>query len=127
MNLFVDRTLILRQSEFKLKEVLQTLRKQHHSGKQFVIPKGTSHIQLRVLAMLNCSHHTVYMLADEQPAPEQIAIYRKMTPEQRLKIAERLYWSARDWKAAGIRLQHPDWQEDQIGREVTRIFQNART
>jgi hypothetical protein len=77
--------------------------------------------------MLNRSHHTVYMLPDEQPAPEQIAIYRSMTPEQRLTVAQRLYWSARDWKAAGIRLQHPDWQDDQINREVTRIFQNART
>jgi hypothetical protein len=67
------------------------------------------------------------MLPDEQPAPEQIAIYRNMTPEQRLKVAERLYWSAREWKAAGVRLHHPDWPEELVSHEVTRIFLNART
>jgi hypothetical protein len=67
------------------------------------------------------------MLSDEQPAPEQIAIYRKMTPEQRLKVAERLYWSARNWKTAGVRMMHPDWTDEHVNSEVTRIFLNARS
>jgi hypothetical protein len=67
------------------------------------------------------------MLPDEQPTPEQLAIYRGMSPERRLEIAEQLYWDARELKAAWVRVQHPDWSETQIAREVTRIFTNART
>ena len=39
------------------------------------------------------------MLADEQTSPEQFAVLRTMTGERRLKVAERLYWSARKWKS----------------------------
>ena len=67
------------------------------------------------------------MLADEQPSPEQLAIYRRMTPERRLALAEGLYWTAREMKAAWLRTLHPDWSEAQVWREVTRIFSNART
>ena len=67
------------------------------------------------------------MLADEQTSPEQFAIFRRMTPERRLALAERLYWSAREIKAAGVRAHHADWSEEQVSREVTRIFSHART
>ena len=67
------------------------------------------------------------MLPDEQSTPEQIAIYRQMTPERRLFLAEQLYWSAREIKAAWLRAQHTDWGEEQVAREVTRAFTNART
>ena len=50
-----------------------------------------------------------------------------MTPERRLSLAEQLYWSAREIKAAWLRAQHADWGEEQIAREVTRAFTNART
>ncbi len=67
------------------------------------------------------------MLQDEQTSPEQIDSFRRMTPDRRLALAERLYWSAREWKASGLRMQHPDWSEAQVSREVTRIFRDART
>jgi len=67
------------------------------------------------------------MLPDEQPSPEQIEIFRRMTPERRLQLAERLYWSARRLKAAGLRAQHPDWTEDKVENEVRSIFLHART
>ena len=67
------------------------------------------------------------MLPDEQSTPEQIAIYRQMTPERRLALAEQLSWSAREIKAAWLLAQHADWDEEQIAREVTRAFTNART
>ena len=67
------------------------------------------------------------MLPDEQLSPEQIAIYRRMTPQRRLELGEQLYWSARRWKAAWLRSQHPEWSEELVSREVTRIFSNART
>jgi len=67
------------------------------------------------------------MLKDEQAGPEQIAALRRMPPERRLALAEQLYWSAREWKAAWLRVQHPNWSEEQVRTEVTRIFSNART
>jgi hypothetical protein len=67
------------------------------------------------------------VLLDEEMSPEQIEAYRRMTPERRLALAEQLYWSAREWKAAGLRVQHPDWSEAQVAREVTRVFLHART
>ncbi|MEW6302136.1 MAG: hypothetical protein AB1705_01610 [Verrucomicrobiota bacterium] len=67
------------------------------------------------------------MHPDEQPSPEQIEIYRKMSGAKRLQIAEDLYWTARKWKAAGVKAQHPDWTEEQVQDEVRRIFLHATT
>lgn len=67
------------------------------------------------------------MLADEQPGPEQLKILRAMSGQDRLKVAERLYWSAHKMKSAGLRAQHPDWRESQVEAEVRRIFANARS
>jgi hypothetical protein len=67
------------------------------------------------------------MLSDEQPGPEQIAALRAMSGGQRLRMSERLYWSARKMKAAGVRSQHPDYTEEQVEEEVRRIFLHART
>ena len=67
------------------------------------------------------------MLTDEQPGTEQIKVLRAMSGEERLRVAERLYWSARKMKAAGLRAQHPDWPETLIEAEVRRIFSNARS
>ena len=67
------------------------------------------------------------MLPDEQTSPEQHAVFRQMTPERRLALAEQLYWSARNLKSAGLRAQHSDWTEEQIVREVTQLFTHAQT
>ena len=71
--------------------------------------------------------HDGFMLADEQASPEQIQAWRAMTGAQRLRLAERLYWSARKLKAAGLRHQHPDWPDELVNEEVRRIFRHART
>jgi hypothetical protein len=67
------------------------------------------------------------MLRDEEASPEQIALLRAMSGAERLRLAERLYWSARKIKAAGLRAQHPDWPEERLNAEVARIFRYART
>ena len=67
------------------------------------------------------------MLPDEQASPEQIAALRAMTGQERLRLAQQLYWSARKMKTAGVRAQHPDWSDAQVGAEVLRIFTHART
>jgi len=71
--------------------------------------------------------HSLFMLTDEQTSPEQFASYRRMTPERRLALAEQLCWTAREMKTSWLRSQHPDWPEEQVRREVARIFSHART
>ena len=67
------------------------------------------------------------MLPDETSSPEQVEIFRAMTGERRLQLAEQLYWSARKLKLAGLRAQHPDWTKEQLNAEVRRVFLHART
>ena len=67
------------------------------------------------------------MMPDEQTSAEQIEAFRRMPPERRLALAEQLYWSARELKAAWLRAQHSDWSEAQVAQEVTRIFLHARS
>ena len=80
-----------------------------------------------LIAHLAFARHTDRMLPDEQASPEQIKIFRAMTGQKRLALAQDLYWSARKIKAAGLRYQHPDWSEERVNAEVTRIFLNARS
>jgi hypothetical protein len=54
-------------------------------------------------------------------------IFQSMTPDQKLKIALRLYYSARQLKAAGLRAQNPDWAEEKIQDKLREIFLYART
>jgi hypothetical protein len=45
-----------------------------------------------------------------------------MSPAQKLRAAERLYYSARQLKAAALRAQHPDWTDEAIRKAVRDIF-----
>src|SRR4029077_15804565 len=58
---------------------------------------------------------------------EQIKVLRAMSGEERLEVAERLYWSARKMKAAGLRAQHPEWPEPRVQAEARPFFSNARS
>ena len=49
-------------------------------------------------------------------------IIRKMTPEKKLQMSMRLYYSARNLKAAWLRQLHSDWSEEQVQKAVTDIF-----
>ena len=71
--------------------------------------------------------YIVSMLPDEATSPEQIEVFRRMTPEQRWLAAHRLYWTMRRHKAAFLQSQHPDWSEQQVDTAVRRIFSNVRT
>ena len=62
-----------------------------------------------------------------KPCPNSTESIRRMTPERRLALAEQLYWTARELKAAWLRRQHRDWSEDQITRETTKLFTHARS
>ncbi len=50
--------------------------------------------------------------------PLQIKAYRAMAVAQKLDRLADLYECGRALLAAGIRMRHPDWSEDQVAREV---------
>lgn len=62
------------------------------------------------------------MQSYEPLSPERIAELRRMTPQEKLELAARLYWDARRAKADELRTQHPEWTEDEVLIEVKRIF-----
>lgn len=52
---------------------------------------------------------------------EELAkVLRKKTPAERVEMISAAHRTARMLAAAGIRYQHPDWQESQVQQEVIR-------
>jgi hypothetical protein len=62
-----------------------------------------------------------YLGAEMTERPPEDLIGR-MTPEQKLRAAERLYWSARALKAAALRARHPEWSEAEVQAAVRDAF-----
>jgi hypothetical protein len=62
----------------------------------------------------------------EKMNAETQRILRAMSPAQKLMAAERLYYSARQLKAAALRAQHPEWSDATIHRVVREAFLYAR-
>ncbi|MGD8381870.1 MAG: hypothetical protein PVJ11_06985 [Syntrophobacterales bacterium] len=58
---------------------------------------------------------------------EQKRIFQSMVVEEKLNIALRLYYSAKELKKVGLRVQHPDWTEEMIEDKLREIFLYART
>ncbi len=52
----------------------------------------------------------------------QDEILRTMTPGRRLQVAQELYETAWQLKAAGLRREHPDWPEERVMGKVRRVF-----
>lgn len=57
----------------------------------------------------------------------QIARYRALTGEQRLKLALDLHEFACNVTRAGIRAQHPEWEAEAVERELRRRIELSRT
>ena len=53
---------------------------------------------------------------------QEIAIFRAMLPAQKLTLMTRMYFDARTLKKAGLKMQHPDWTNEQIEVKVREIF-----
>ncbi|HEX4955344.1 MAG TPA: hypothetical protein VF017_18290 [Thermoanaerobaculia bacterium] len=51
---------------------------------------------------------------------DMAAILRHKTPAERLAIADGLFRSAQLLLSGYLRTQHPDWDEESLGREVAR-------
>ena len=56
---------------------------------------------------------------------KQIELYRRMTGQQRLQIGFELYELARTLVRAGVRHDFPNWDEEQVKKEVNRRFRLA--
>lgn len=54
-------------------------------------------------------------------------IFRKMSPEKKLKLSGSLYYSARDLKKSALKAHHPEWTDEELNKAVTEIFKNARS
>ncbi len=57
----------------------------------------------------------------------QVAIYRAMSPQQRLEQALRMNRSMRELMAAGFRARHPTWSDAEVRRAVADRILHART
>lgn len=53
-------------------------------------------------------------------APEDVIA--RMTPQQKLRAAMQLYWSARALKAAAFRARHPEWSDREVEAAVRDAF-----
>jgi len=63
----------------------------------------------------------------DRPSPEQVSRYRAMSPAERLRQAQALYWTARRLRAAHERALHPDWSDEQVEAHVRKVFLRAAT
>lgn len=63
------------------------------------------------------------MITDTTPAARevQLRILRAMSGDQRLLLAFEMSEFARELAKAGIRREHPEWNEAQVIRELTRL------
>jgi hypothetical protein len=61
-------------------------------------------------------------ISDTSPAAAavQLAAQRRLTGEQRVKIALEMSLAMRDLALAGLRHQHPDWPDAALRRELLR-------
>jgi hypothetical protein len=57
----------------------------------------------------------------------QVAIYRAMTPQERLRQGLRMNQTMRALLSAGFRERHPNWSEAEVRRAVADRVLHART
>ena len=68
-------------------------------------------------------YHRAVIHSDTTPAAEavQLELLRAMSGEKRLLLAIEMSEFARELAKEGIRLQHPDWPESLVLRELIRL------
>lgn len=64
---------------------------------------------------------------DDRPDPRQLAIFRRMTIDQKLELIGRIREEAVGLKAAWLRQQHPDEGEEQIRKRLRAWLLYGRT
>lgn len=84
---------------------------------------GSGRLWVRVAGM-NPEERSSHAQAAQE---RQIAIYRAMSPQQRLRQAHRMNANMRALLAAGFRQRHPAWTEEEVRRAVCQRILHART
>jgi len=64
---------------------------------------------------------------EREARARQVAIYRALTPRQRLEQALRMNRAARELMAAGFRMRQPDWSEARVRQAVAERILYAST
>jgi hypothetical protein len=54
--------------------------------------------------------------------PEQVRIFRAMPPSKKLELAANFHFAARQLKTQSLRMQHPDWTDEQLQQKVRELF-----
>lgn len=54
--------------------------------------------------------------------PEQIRIYKAMSPAEKLELIAKFNSAARELKAASLRMLHPEWPEKDVQEKVRELF-----
>lgn len=54
--------------------------------------------------------------------PEQVRIFKAMSPGQKLELAAQFHVAARLLKAQSLKQQHPDWSEQRVQQKVRELF-----
>lgn len=57
--------------------------------------------------------------------PEQVRIFKGMTPARELELAAEFCHGARRLKTQGIRALHPEWPEERVRDRVRELFLHA--
>ncbi len=58
---------------------------------------------------------------------DQEKYIKQLSPEQKLKASQQLYFSARSLKIASFKKKYPNLSKKEIEKKVTEIFLYART
>jgi hypothetical protein len=66
------------------------------------------------------------MANENRFTPERIASLRQLTGEQRLDIAQKMYWAARKNKKASLLSEHSDWSDERAEQEVRQLLLDDR-
>jgi len=61
----------------------------------------------------------------EKLTPQEIEIFKNMSPEKKLKIVNDMYFTAYRLKYEALKQQHMEWEDQKIKKEITRIFSYA--
>jgi hypothetical protein len=64
---------------------------------------------------------------NHNPEEYQSHRFRKMTPTDKLQASMRLYYSARELKAAWVRTQNPHFSEKEVQKSVKESFMYAKS
>lgn len=54
--------------------------------------------------------------------PEQVRIFKAMSPARKLELAANFVFAARQLKKQSLRMQHPDWTNEQVERKTRELF-----